>query len=89
MTDTDLDMTCPHCSHHMDCATCVAADMPVFPGAISLCVRCANASIVTDEMTLRAPTPLELVGLNSLPEVRLAQAMLRDISLNNNPGRNN
>lgn len=56
---------CAACGHALDAATCTYGDATrPNPGDISVCIHCAEISVYTPDMTLRAASVTDLLHLD-------------------------
>ena len=71
-------VTCPYCEHEMTDQAAVGHVNIPRPGDCSLCIRCAEAGIFTDDFGLRKPTEGERRLLETDEHVKGIQRRIRD-----------
>lgn len=72
---------CPYCGYRMDCTSGVfdgEGKIPK-PGDASICLNCGKASIFTDTLGMRFPTPEEKADLAD--DERIIQAQIMQASV--------
>ena len=72
MTERFPDTQCPWCNHKVNAAgdTPDDPDCPKpEPGAVLVCIRCAQPAVLTDTQTLRRPTTEEESAMAADPDV--------------------
>lgn len=69
---------CPHCGYRFNACTNAqrGSDNAPKPGDVTICIECERIGIYTDALSVRAPEPGEISGLD-LPIIARALAALR------------
>lgn len=65
--------TCPECGYEMDCTSAAVGNAKPQPGDLSMCLACGAASVFTEDLHMRKPTPEEAVKMASHPVLIQAQ----------------
>lgn len=68
---------CPYCETKLDAATDLETVVMPKPGDISICIKCAQLLIFTDDLTLRKPIPADEIVITD--QIRLYQQAVRAI----------
>ena len=71
---------CPNCDYVFNACSSFEHDSVPSPGSVTICIKCAEPAVFTEDMQLRPPTEEEEIKIYTNPEV---QELIRGIrSLN-------
>jgi hypothetical protein len=70
---------CTRCRHKLSAVTGVAHNDLPRPGDLTICFHCGHAMFLTDDFTVRDPSPDELRQLRADPDIQRLQAGLRNV----------
>lgn len=69
---------CPLCGYEMDCVTCVdTPDQAPRPGDLTICIKCGEVLVFTEELGLRIPTKEEYERYGNDDRIVAAQRIVR------------
>jgi hypothetical protein len=86
MGDTSIAIPkqhCPFCGYQCDRTDGLETPMPE-PGDISLCLKCMEVSLFTDDFKLREPSTAELIEIQrstAWPQIEKARAAWRQLGI--------
>lgn len=76
---TELKQTCPACGYPMDCATGIGHQRSPSPGDVTVCISCGDISLFNDDLSLRTPSPGEMMALQRSTAWRKVSATRRAV----------
>lgn len=77
MTVANLERACPHCGRINDAHDGPQRGQEPTAGDVSICWACGGLAFFTDR-GMRKPTSVEMTELLAAPEIRTAQAVIRE-----------